>query len=75
MAYNRPVDDSGFRNWWAEPNVAFEQADPQKAWLCGTAVTGTRFKTTGIAAYETYMTYGYLICAECEDGGAAIRRY
>ena len=38
---------------------------------CGTAVTGT----TGIAAYETYMTYGYLICAECEDGGAAIRRY
>lgn len=31
MAYNRPIDDSGFRNWWAEPNVAFEQADPPES--------------------------------------------
>lgn len=74
MVYNRPIDESGFRRWWAEPNVAFEQADPQKAWLWHCRNRHT-FKTTGVAAYETYMTYGYLICAECEDGGAAIRRY
>lgn len=68
------VDAVAMAPWWAESTLPIQQGDPRKAylWHCRNRHT---FKTTGIAAYETYLRYGYLICAECEDGGAAIRRY
>lgn len=75
MAQDLPyVDARTMVPWWAETTLPIEQGDPRKAYLwfcCNDHV----FKTTAVAAYDTVLRYGYLICNECKDGGVPVGHY